>query len=234
MVRARSPSEIRLEIGRQRVVAAFATHWSAILKNSTGIAKERAGCFFAGSASVRERLAHSFYGREHARQMASLNPTEICEALSPWLEHALQYWLEEYEDNEDPAGVDFLAGLPTAEYVSIVYLHYSFAGRFLIGPYPSDFAGYDDLYERLLAGFSIGGVLRIYKSTGERFTPSEARSARAGIRRDLLEGMADAGDDDPWVLDMEAEGNCEAPGFEDEDLELVVIAEVNKYGEDED
>ena len=81
----------------------------------------------------------------------------------------------------------------------------------------------------MLPGVSSGGVLRIYKATGERFTPFEARSVRAGIRRELLEGIADAGDEEPWVFDMEAEGNWETAGFEGEDLEHVVIAEVNDY-----
>ena len=77
-----------------------------------------------------------------------------------------------------------------------------------------------------------GGVLRVYKATGQRFTPSEARSVRAGIRRDLLAGIANAGDDeDQWVFEMEAEGKWETAGFEGEDLEHVVIAEVNNYGE---
>jgi hypothetical protein len=197
------------------------------------MAKERADYFFAGSASARERVARCFYGHEHVRQMASLSTTEICETLSPWLEHALQYWLDEYERIGNPEGDDFLAELPTAEYVSIIYLHHSFAGSVLIDRYPGERVLYDDLYERLLSGFSSGGVLRIYKATGERFTPSEARSARAGIRRDLLSGIASAGDDEnAWVFNMDAEVSWETAGFEDEDLNRVVIAEVNEYSVD--
>ncbi len=40
----------------------------------------------------------------------------------------------------------------------------------MVDRYPGDRVAYDDLYERLLSGFSCGGVLRIFKSTGERFT----------------------------------------------------------------
>ena len=223
----------RLELARQNVVAAFATHWRRILRSRKDIARERADCFFAGSASARERMARKFYSREHAQQMASLNVTEIRETLEPWLDHALRSWLDE-DDDVGPEGDSLLAELPTAEYVSIVSPHHTacpLLGSMLVDRYPGERAGYDDLYERMLSGFSSGGVLRIYKSTGERFTPSEARSVRAGIRDDLLSGIESAGDDDPWVFDMEAEGNWETAGFEGEDLTRVVIVEVNDFGE---
>jgi hypothetical protein len=179
-------------------------------------------------------MARSFYSREHAQQMASLSDTEIRELLKPWLDHALQSWLD--EDNDiGPEGDSFLAELPTAEYVSIVSPHYSACplfGTMLIDRYPGARVAYDDLYERLLSGSSVGGVLRIFKSTGEIFTPSEARSVRSGIRNDLLSGINSARDDDPWVFDMNAEGKWETEGFEGEDLTRVVIVEVNSYGED--
>ena len=224
----------KFETAKQCVIAAFATHWRKILRSRRDIARERADCFFAGSASARERMARNFYGREHARQLASLSDTEIRELLSPWLDHAVQTWLD--EGNEiGPEGADFLAELPTAEYVSIVSQHYvacPLFGTLLVDRYPGERVLYDDLYERLLSGFSVGGVLRIYKSTGESFTPSEARSVRAGIRNDLLSGIDSAGDDDPWVFDMNAEGKWETEGFEGEDLTRVVIVEVNDFAED--
>ncbi len=80
-------------------------------------------------------------------------------------------------------------------------------------------------------------MLRVYKSTGERFTPIEARSARAGIRRDLLDGIASADDDDPWVFNMNAEGNYPSADFAYEDFERmddfarVVIVEANNIGD---
>lgn len=218
-----------LELARERVIAAFAAHWRRIKRSRKDIAKERADCFLAGSASVRERMARRYYSREHAQMMASLSTTEIRETLSPWLEHALRYWLDDYNEIGNPEGDNFLAELPTAEYVSIVYPHSSFAGRMLIDRYPGERVLYDDLYERMLSGFSSGGVLRLYKATGERYTPSEARSARAGIRRDLLSGIASDGGDEPWVFDMEAEGTWETEGFEGEDFERVVMVEVNDH-----
>jgi hypothetical protein len=227
MGRARGPSRNIFEVARQRVVSAFASHWRRIQGNRKDMAKDREDCFLAGSASARKRMARSYYSREHARKMASLNTTEIRETLSPWLEHAVQYWFEEYDEIDSSAGDDFLAELPTAEYVSIVRLHHS--GAMLMDRYPGERVVYDDLYERMLPGVSSGGVLRIYKATGEPFTPFEARSVRAGIRQELLEGIADAGDEEPWVFDMQAEGNWETAGFEGEDLERVVIAEVNDY-----
>lgn len=227
--RVSSPSTDNLELARQRVVTAFAAHWRRILRSRKDIARERADFFFAGSASARERLARNFYGREHAQQMASLSTTEIRETLSPWLEHALRYWLDEYDHIGDPKGDDFLAELPTAEYVSIVCPHHT--GSMLIDRYPGERVFYDDLYERMLSGFSSGGVLRIYKATGERFTPSEARSVRTGIRRDLLQGIASAGDEDPWVFNIQAQVCWQSAGFEGEDLDRVVMAEVNDYGD---
>lgn len=214
-----------LELARERVIAAFATHWRKILRSRKDIAKERADFFFAGSASVQERIARNFYGRDHARQMASLSATEIIETLSPWLEHALRYWLDEYDHIGDRAGDAFLAELPTAEYVSIVSNHHT--GSMLIDRYPGERVFYDDLYERMLSGYSSGGVLRIYKATGERFTPSESRSARAGIMRDLREGIASAGDEDPWVFNMQPQVYWQSAAFEGEDLECVVIVAVN-------
>lgn len=229
MRHASSPSIDSVELARQRVVGAFTTHWRRILRRRKDIAMERAGFFLAGSASAQERLARNFYGREHAQQMASLSTTEIRETLSPWLEHALRYWLDEYEHIGDPEGDNFLAELPTAEYVSIVYLHESFAGRMLIDRYPGERVGYDDLYERMLSGFSRGGILRIYKSTGELFTGSESRSARAGIMLDLREGIVSAGDGDPWVFNRQAQVFSNSDGFEGEDLDRVVVVEVNDY-----
>lgn len=218
----------RFDAARGRVVAAFAAHWSRIARSRKDIAKERADHFFAGSRSAKERLARAFYGREHARQMARLNDTEIQELLSPWLEHALRYWLDWYDQIGDPAGDDFLAELPTAEYVSIVTRPHS--GAVLIDRYPGERVLYDDLYERMLAGFSTGGVLRIYKSTGERFTPSESRSARAGIIRDLRAGIMSTGDEDDRILDTQSEGLWDVAGFEGEDRDRVVMIEATGHG----
>ena len=47
--------------------------------------------------------------------------------------------------------------------------------------------------------------------------------------RDLLSGIASAGGGEHWVFDMEAEGNGETEGFEDEDFERVVMVEVNDF-----
>ena len=113
----------KFETARQCVIAAFSAHWRKIFRSRRDIAKERSDCFFAGSASARERMARNSYDREHARQLASFSDTEIRELLSPWLNHAVQTWLD--EGNEiGSEGDDFLAELPTAEYVSIVSPHY--------------------------------------------------------------------------------------------------------------
>ena len=221
--------QARLEVARQRVITAFENHWRRNLRSRKKMVKERADCFFAGSTSDRERMAERFYGRDHVQQMASLNDTEICETLEPWLKHALRYWLDRYDDDD---GDDFLDELSTSEYVCIVHSHCLV--DFLIDRYPNDRAGYDDLYERMLAGISRGGVVRVYKSTGERFTPSEVRSVRAGIRCDLLTGIAEAGDDDPWVINTVPDWGYGTEGFDDEDFERVVIVEVNDYGDGED
>ena len=227
-----TPRDQNLEAARRRVVAAFQHHWGKILRSRKDIAKEREDFFFAGSPTARARLARQFYGREHARQMASLTATEARESLSPWLEHAVRYWFDECAHIGDQEGDDFLAELPTAEYVGIVTAHESFAGRILIDRYPGERVPYDDLYERMLSGCSRGGVLRIYKSTGERFTSSESRSARAGIIRELHMGIADAGDEDPWVFTTQLQSSWQTAGFAGEDCDRFVICEVNDYGDD--
>ena len=231
MERGGSRSTDRLELARQRVVAAFAAHWRGIVQSRKDVAKERADSFFADSSATREQMARSFYGREHASQMAALSTAEVREMLAPWLERAVQHWRDQFDEIDDSKGDDFLTKLPTAEYVSIIHKHSGFAGGILIDRYPGEGVNYDDLYERMLSGFSTGGVLRLYKSTGERFTQSEARSVRAAIRQDLLSGIEDAGDEDSWVVDMQAEGKWETAQFEGEDLQRVVIVEVNDSGE---
>jgi hypothetical protein len=193
------------------VVAAFAAHWRRILRTGRDPAEEDPDFFLAGSDSARERLARSFYGREHARQMASLNEREISKTLAPWLDDAVRYSLDDESMMGDREAGRFLAGLPTGAYVMILHLWH--CNGVMVYPYPSQepverhasFCHYDDLYERTLGGCSRGGLVRMYKATGERFTRSEARSVRAGIKRELLDGIADAGDDDPWVFTMEAE-----------------------------
>ncbi len=231
MAHTKSSSASRLKHARECVVTGFADHWRRVLRSRKDIAKERADCFFAGNPATQLRLARSFYGREHAHLMAKLSTAEIREMLSPWLEHALRHWQE--WDLAD----SYLAKIATAEYVSIIdrscHGHIplpGFSGAPMVDRYPSNEVVYDDLYERLMSGFSCGGVLRIYKSTGERFTPFEARSARAGIRRDLLGGMASAGDDDPWDFNMNAEECWEISAFAGEDLNRVIVVEVNDFG----
>lgn len=229
-MRSKKAASRRLKRAQECVVGAFATHWRKILRSRKDMVKERVGCFFAGSALARKRLAHNYYGREHVRQMAGLSTAEIREMLSPWLEPAARYWIDDFGLLKK----NFLSELPTAEYVSVICLHHS--GVLLIDRYPGGRVLYDDLYERMLGGYSTGGVLRIYKSTGERFTPFEARSVRAGIRRDLLSGIRSTGDDDPWTFNMNGEGCMEAletPGFEEEDFNRVVIVEVNDWSERE-
>lgn len=221
-VSRRTPTA-NLDIARARVVKAFATHWRSILKKPGNIAKRRADCFFAGSKAEQESLARTFYGRKHAEKMASLNSNETCDMLSPWLEHALKYWLDEMSMEDY-----FLKELPTGEYVTIINAYASYGNGVLIDRYPGKRALYDDLYERLLGGsISTGGIIRVYKSTGEAFTPSEARTARAGIRNDLLDGIDESADEAPWSITMKPKG-CKTVSIEGEDLRRVVIAEVHK------
>jgi hypothetical protein len=155
--------------------------------------------------------------------MAALNAAQIQAHLEPYLDHAIDYWLSEYGEYGDEDGDNYLAKLSTSEYVTIVDAYGS--PGLLIDCYPGRGYLYDDLYERLLAGFSIGGVLRVYKSTGERFTPSEARSVRAGIRQQLLSVIRSEEGENTWSFDMNA-GGIYTEGFEDEDLDRVVVVEV--------
>ncbi len=231
MKNARSSSAKRLELARQWVVTAFADHWRRVLRSRKDLAKDRAECFFAGNPTTQLRLARSFYGREHAELMANLSSAEIRETLSPWLEHAVRYWQE--LDLEE----SYLTKIATAEYVSIIdksrHGHTplpGFSDAPMVARYPSNEAAYDDLYERLLGGFSCGGVLRIYKSTGESFTPFEARSARAGIRLDFLDGIASADDEDPWIFNMYADESWRTAAFTGEDSNRVIVVEVNNFG----
>jgi len=219
-----SSEDDRLEIPRQRVADAFANHWRGLLQSGEDISFDRSHCFFAGSPSAQAGMAVRFYGHEHVQKMASLTDIQIHETLSPWLENALRYWLDSCDDDD---GDDFLDRVATSEYVSIFHPHGR--GSMRLGRYPDDRAEYDDLYERTLAGVSVGGVLRIYKSTGEQFTPSEMKSVRAGIRKDLLSGIADAGDDEPWAISMDANCGWGTEGFENEDYERVVITEINDH-----
>ena len=220
---SRKSQASNLNYARARVVKAFATHWRSILKKPGNIAENRADCFFAGSTAEQESLARTFYGRKHAEKMAGLNSNEIRDMLSPWLEHALKYWL----DGKSMENF-FLKELPTGEYVTIINAYTSYGSGVLIDRYPGKRAFYDDLYERLLGGsISTGGIIRVYKSTGEAFTPTETRTSRVGIRNDLRDGINEAADEDPWIITMKPKGG-NIVHMDGEDLRCVVIAEVHK------
>ena len=155
--------------------------------------------------------------------MAALTDAEVVEILAPWLDHAVRYALDEHDGDLDR----FLDELPLAEYVTII--HDFGSAKPLIDRYPGERVLYDDLYERLLGGVSCGGVVRVYKSTGEPFSGSEIRSALAGIKRDLLGGMDEAGDD-AWEIHLDC--GCENEGFEDEDRDRVVLVVVTERSND--
>jgi len=209
------------------VAKAFLDHWRSIRRSRRDLAKQHRDCFLAGSSTARLSLARRFYARDHVRHLADLTSAEVLTALAPWLDHAVRYAFETRRNNAERRS--FLNELPVAEYVTIIHFHGDHDWR--VDPYPHEQGPYDDLYERVLAGRSSGGVIRLYKSTGEAFMRSEVRSVWAAMKNELLLGAESAGDETPWALhdngrdfwvpDMEL--------FQNEDSSRVVVVEVNEY-----
>ena len=200
------------------VAVAFLDHWREVLDRLVAgedLASARADRFLAGSPAARLRIARRFYSVERARRLAGLSESEVCELLEPWLEIAVEYCLGEETEREDIRS--FLRSCPTSEYMMVVEY---FNRASLVDRYPGDAAGYDDLYERTAAGCSVGGIARVFKSTGEEFTPMERRSAVAGLKRAFSDGYADAGDDEPWTCsEYEAENHREVAVYIEEECQ---------------
>ncbi len=192
--------EVSREEAEKAVVTAFLDHWKQLrerLVAGEDLAIARADRFLAGSPQARLRIARRFYSEEHAGRLAALAESEVRELLEPWLETAIDYWRQEEVDRQDV--FSRLRTCPTSEYLMVVERH---AGGLLVDRYPGDDSFYDDVYERTAAGCSVGGIVRVFKSTGEAFTLGERRSAGAGLKREFAIGYADAGDDEPWVCSV--------------------------------
>lgn len=201
--------EVSLTRVPELVVAGFMRHWRSVLtrvRRGEDVAAERAGRFLAVSAPARLRIAKRFYSEDHAARMAALEPAAVRELLSPWIDLAVDpncdapdslFWLRWERPGESKC-----RSFPTSEYVMVVELH---AGGTLVDRFPGDDAYYDDIYERVASGCSVGGRVRLFKATGEPFTPGETRSAQAAIRTSLLRTAKGEGDDEWEALPEDAE-----------------------------
>ncbi len=191
-----SPEEVK-----KVVVTAFLDHWEQLRERlvvGEDLATARADRFLAGSPQARLRIARRFYSAEHAGRLAALAESEVRELLEPWLKIAIDYYRLQAEVERQDV-LSRLRTCPTSEYLMVVE---RYAGGLLVDRYPGDDSFYDDVYERTAAGCSSGGIVRVFKSTGEAFTLGERRSAEAGIKREFAIGYADAGDDEPWVCSV--------------------------------
>lgn len=178
-------------------VSVFRKHWRAVgarIRKREKVAQRRSHAFLAGSERVRRSLATSFYSRAHVESLAAMSTEDVVEWLSPWLLAAIAYATDEDAGIDDPR--KFLRSLVKSEYVAIV----EYVRDRIIYPLPDESVRYGDLYAST-AGASRGATVRVYKSTGEYFTPSERRSAEAGIRDNIV-GTALADGDAPgrWQL----------------------------------
>lgn len=223
--RSSSIDSPRFETACGVIVSAFSAHWAKLARSRRDVAAERETCFFAGSSAARATMARRFYRREHAKEIAALTDAQVRASLAPRLGHAARYWVDHPELIDNGLEGSLLRELPTKEYVTIVHSYHDRA--YLIDRYPGERVLYDDLYERVCAGFSVGGTLRIYKSTGEPFGLAEARSVRAGVRDELVSGARSAGDGGNWETSLPAQ-ELRTPGFEREDLSCVVVIEVRE------
>ncbi len=182
---------------RGGAVRAFRDHWRKLADDETELnsrAETHWTCFLAGSTGAMRRWAARFYDKAHAKRLASLTPAAVTKQLAVWLDHAVANALDEYDE---PAEVDhFLRRCVTTEYVL------AFNGA--LYPFPGG-SLYDDIYEYCAAGFSTGGNLSLYKSTGEPFGALERRSTAAGIKAELWNGASSAGDDEDWQITFDPE-----------------------------
>ncbi len=182
----------------------FSEHWKATVARQAGgedVAAEEAPCFLGGSPGARLRHARRFYSRAHCELMAALTEEETPAQLGALLPRLLECASDPLVSRRRVEQERLLREVLTSEYVAFVRR----AGRgrsWVAYRYPGG-GYYDDLYEWLAGGLSIGGRLELFKSTGEPFTPLERRSAMAGIRRDII-GQARVEDaETDWRLEFD-------------------------------
>lgn len=191
---------------RQQTASAAQAYWRSLLRRVRGgrdLAAQREEWFLAGSSSSRVRLAREFYGRAHLKRLAALNRSEVLTLLCPWPDAAIEAVLE-WGDDEPKARHRALARLVKSQYVVRVESHGG--GTPTVEPYPSE-ALYGDLYELSASGFSVGGIIYLYKATGEAFNARERRTTFSGMRQDFYvnaasDGVEESGWAFKWLWDQ--------------------------------
>ena len=212
------------------VCQSFSVHWKATeawLAGGEDVAVEEAPCFLGGSLGARLRHARRFYSVAHTEQMAALTDPETAAQLSELLPRLVECAGDPLIARRRGEQERFLGEVLTSEYVAFV--RRAGRGRSWV-PYRYPGGGYyDDLYEWLAGGLSIGGRLELFKSTGEPFTPLERRSAMAGIRRDIL-GQARVEDaETDWRLEFD-----DSSPLDRVECEVWFELEIDAYADDDE
>jgi hypothetical protein len=185
-------------------VTGFLEHWNrvvALLTAGCDEAARTANRFVAPGEASRLRFARRFYSPEHAAAMAAKNPAQVREALSGFLDYAIEAAVTGhalFDDEPDEDARSYFSKLATSEYVTMVDAFGS--ACFEVQRYPGDEAAFDDFYER--ATPDEGGILYLCKSTGEAFRPDERRSAGAYIRGNILANALADDWDAHWTVQL--------------------------------
>ncbi len=184
-------------------VKAFKRHWSGALKKlerTNGSYALKQYHYFEADTEARQlTLAERFYGPSHATKMANLSDGSILKRISCYLPRAIEYALQEYEDDFKEQK-DFIKKIVSHEYVifnssqcqTVEEYDENWEGLW-VAPYPERVA-YDDWYERSMGSSCFtGGTFLLMKSTGETFSRTEVEWLRNSIVKNIDEN-------DPYSL----------------------------------
>lgn len=176
-------------------VKAFKRHWSGVLKKLERTKDPYAlklYYYFEADTEARQlTLAERFYGPSHATKMANLDDGSILKRISCYLPRAIEYALQEYED-ESREQRDFIKKIVSHEYVifsssqcqTVEEYDENWEGLW-VAPYPER-AAYDDWYERSVgSSYFVSGTFLLMKSTGENFSKRETDWLRRSIIKNI-------------------------------------------------
>ena len=183
---------------RKHAARAALNYWRSLMRAvraGKDLASEHEGRFLAGSKKSRTRLARDFYSKAHLAKLVALTRAQVVDRLTPWLESAIDAALE-WESDEPAKQRRFLTRLVRSQHV--VRVEHHDGGSPIVDGHPNEEALYGDLYELSASGASVGGIIYLYKATGEPFAPVDRRITVNGMRREFYVNAASDGDAESW------------------------------------
>lgn len=189
-----------LRAGYAELISAMRRNWRELSELSSqrlaSLRRTRTLSFMGETPAECERIAKDWYGRAHAREMASRTVQQWAEALRPMLD---SYVAEMLESADGRARGLFRAEAKGMDFVTYPYFVRVVSGGeydAMIAPFPTD--GIDDVYEHTAAGASSGGIFGIWASTGE--CSADTSELVRGVFSDFRFGWRSDGHEDSWKL----------------------------------